>query len=155
MAGLCEGGSEPRGHLKASKTEDEDEAHVGLAGNELADHLAKQAASNNELPVSFDRIPVSDIMRELQEESVVKWENPPWPPRSPDLTALDFFLCGRMKSLVYETPVETAEDLVALVVVAAGEIADTPGVIERVYENIIRRYNACNEVGGRHIEPHL
>ncbi|KAJ4447158.1 hypothetical protein ANN_09159 [Periplaneta americana] len=50
-------------------------AHVGLAGNELADHLAKQAASNNEIPVSFDRIPVSDIMRELQEESVVKWES--------------------------------------------------------------------------------
>ncbi|KAJ4437961.1 hypothetical protein ANN_13900, partial [Periplaneta americana] len=50
-------------------------AHAGLAGNELADHLAKQAASNNELPVSFDRIPVSDIMRELQEESVVKWES--------------------------------------------------------------------------------
>ncbi|KAJ4449388.1 hypothetical protein ANN_00787 [Periplaneta americana] len=50
-------------------------AHVGLAGNELADHLEKQAASNNELPVSFDRIPISDIMRELQEESVVKWES--------------------------------------------------------------------------------
>ncbi|KAJ4448399.1 hypothetical protein ANN_10415 [Periplaneta americana] len=50
-------------------------AHAGLAGNELADHLAKQAAGNNELPVSFDRIPVSDIMRELQEESVVKWES--------------------------------------------------------------------------------
>ncbi|KAJ4442001.1 hypothetical protein ANN_11865 [Periplaneta americana] len=49
-------------------------AHVGLTGNELVDHLAKQVASNNELPVSFDRIPVSDIMRELQEESVVKWE---------------------------------------------------------------------------------
>ncbi|KAJ4430775.1 hypothetical protein ANN_19366 [Periplaneta americana] len=50
------------------------------------------------------------------------------PPRSPDLTPLDFFLWGRMKSLVYETPIETAEDLVARVVVAAGEIADTPGV---------------------------
>ncbi|KAJ4434221.1 hypothetical protein ANN_22769 [Periplaneta americana] len=71
---------------------------------------------------------------------------PPWPPRSPDLTPLDFSLWGRMKSLVYETPVETAAYLVVRVVVAAGEIADTPGVIERVYQNIIRRYNACNEV---------
>ncbi|KAJ4447246.1 hypothetical protein ANN_09250 [Periplaneta americana] len=55
-----------------------------------------------------------------------------WPPLSPDLTPLNFFLWGLMKSLVYEAPVETAEDLVARVVVAAGEIADTPGVIERV-----------------------
>lgn len=30
-----------------------------------------------------------------------------WPPRSPDLTPLDFFLWGYMKSLVYETPVDT------------------------------------------------
>ncbi|KAJ4432407.1 hypothetical protein ANN_21026 [Periplaneta americana] len=59
--GLCEDGNEPPGSLKAR--------------NELAHHLAKQAASNDELPVSFDRIPVSDIMRELQEECVVKWES--------------------------------------------------------------------------------
>ena len=28
-----------------------------------------------------------------------------WPPRSPDLTLLDFFLWGHIKSLVYKTPV--------------------------------------------------
>ncbi|KAJ4427664.1 hypothetical protein ANN_25312 [Periplaneta americana] len=73
MAGLCEGGNEPPGSLKVIYKKLETlnwtihfawvKAHVGLAGNELADHLAKQAASNNELPVSFDRIPVSDIMQ--------------------------------------------------------------------------------------------
>ena len=26
-----------------------------------------------------------------------------WPPRSPDLTPLDYYLCGHMKTLVYET----------------------------------------------------
>ena len=36
-----------------------------------------------------------------------------WPPRSPDLTPLDFFLWGHMKSLIYATPVESEEDLVA------------------------------------------
>ena len=29
-----------------------------------------------------------------------------WPPRSPDLTPLDYYLCGHMKSLVYDTNVE-------------------------------------------------
>ena len=37
----------------------------------------------------------------------------PWPARSPDLTPLDFFLWGHAKSLVLETPVETAEELLA------------------------------------------
>lgn len=78
-----------------------------------------------------------------------------WPPRSPDLTPLDYFFWGRMKSMVYETPVETEEELLARVMVAAQEINGTPGVMERVYRNMIRRYNVCNDVGGRHIEPLL
>ena len=46
----------------------------------------------------------------------------PWPPRSPDLTPLDFFLWGAMEQLVYVTPVESVEDLIARVVMAAEEI---------------------------------
>ena len=30
-----------------------------------------------------------------------------WPPRSPDLTPLDYYLWGHMKTLVYETKVES------------------------------------------------
>ena len=74
----------------------------------------------------------------------------PWPPRSPDLNPLDFFLWGHMKS-----PVETVKDLVARVLTAAQEIQQTQGVMERVYQNLIRRYTVCNEVHGRHIEPLL
>ena len=32
-----------------------------------------------------------------------------WPPRSPDLTPMDFFIWREMKCLVYETPVDTPE----------------------------------------------
>ncbi|GBM07897.1 hypothetical protein AVEN_96510-1 [Araneus ventricosus] len=39
---------------------------------------------------------------------------------SSDLKPLDFFFWGHMKSLVYQTPVDTVEDL------AAGDIASTP-----------------------------
>ena len=34
-----------------------------------------------------------------------------WPAHSPDLITLDFFLWSHVKSLVYQAPVETAEDL--------------------------------------------
>ena len=32
-----------------------------------------------------------------------------WPPRSPDLTALDYYIWGHMKTLVYETKVDSKE----------------------------------------------
>ena len=60
-----------------------------------------------------------------------------------------------MKSLVYQTPVDTVDHLLARVLGAAQEIPQTPGVIERVYQNMIRRYNVRNELSGRHIEPLL
>ena len=47
------------------------------------------------------------------------------------------------------------EDLLARVLGAAQEIQQTPGVKEGVYQNMIRRYNVCNELGGRHIEQLL
>ena len=34
-----------------------------------------------------------------------------WPARSLDLTPLDFYLWGQMKSFIYEPPVELEEDL--------------------------------------------
>ena len=42
-----------------------------------------------------------------------------WPAHSPDLAPLDYFLWGHMKSLVYETPVGSEEDLLAWVMTAA------------------------------------
>ena len=57
-----------------------------------------------------------------------------------------------MKTLVHETPVETQQDLVAQIQVAAGVIRDMPGIFPRVWHDIIRRYTKCIEVGGGHIE---
>ncbi|GBN34306.1 hypothetical protein AVEN_257911-1 [Araneus ventricosus] len=42
--------------------------------------------------------------------------------RSPDLSSLDFFLWGHLKSLVYESPIDSDEDLVARISVAAGAV---------------------------------
>ena len=47
---------------------------------------------------------------------------------------------------------DTVEDLLARVLGAAQEIQQTPGVMERVYQNMICRYNVCNDLHGRRIE---
>jgi len=48
--------------------------HAGNFGNELADHLGKDAASNKEFPVDFDRIPKTTMYGELGEEAILKWQ---------------------------------------------------------------------------------
>jgi len=49
-------------------------AHAGNFGNELADRLAKDAASNKDIPVVFDRIPKTTPYSELEEEATLKWQ---------------------------------------------------------------------------------
>ncbi|GBN02140.1 hypothetical protein AVEN_124771-1 [Araneus ventricosus] len=66
-------------------------------------------------------------------------------PCSPDRNPLHFFFWGHMKSLVYETPVDSAEELVARIVVTADEINTTPGIFERVRQSFLRRCELCND----------
>lgn len=79
----------------------------------------------------------------------------PWPARSPDLSCLDFFLWGHLKSLMYETPIESAEELVARLSAAAGEVRDTSGVFQRVRESLLRRCTACIASNGQCFEQLL
>ena len=71
-----------------------------------------------------------------------------WPARSPDLTCLDFFLWGCMKSVVYETGIDSEVDLVARTVSAAAEIRETPGIFGRVRQSMARRCTVCLDVKG-------
>ena len=48
-------------------------AHVGIVGNELADHLAKAAASDSDAKIVFDRLPMSTLIRTIEEETKQKW----------------------------------------------------------------------------------
>ena len=62
-----------------------------------------------------------------------------WPARSPDLTCLDFFFWGYMKSMVYETDIDSEEDLAARIVSAAAEVRETPGIFGRVRQSMACR----------------
>ena len=63
-----------------------------------------------------------------------------WPPRSPDLIPMDFFTWGEMKCLVYETPIDTPEELAARMAKAAAII--------RERQSFARRYQVCINVNG-------
>ena len=60
-----------------------------------------------------------------------------WPPRSPDLTPLDFYLWGHMKSLVYTVNHINEEDLVNIIMDAATAIKNDPGVIQNAMQSIL------------------
>ena len=75
-----------------------------------------------------------------------------WPARSPDLTPMDFFLWGHIKTLVYETPVETEIELIGRIVAAAGDIAENHQMMSRVQQSFQRRCQVCIDAGGRHFE---
>ena len=73
------------------------------------------------------------------------------------------FMCPQRKKsrqvrsgdLVYETVVETEEDLVARITVAAGTIVDMPGIFERTRQSMVRRCTACIQTNGRAFEQFL
>ena len=44
-----------------------------------------------------------------------------------------------MKSVVYETDIDSEEDLVARIVSAAAEVRETPGIFGRVRQSMARR----------------
>jgi hypothetical protein len=50
-------------------------AHSGIEGNELADHLAKQAAEDEgKLHTVYDRIPLTTVATDLKKEGLAKWQ---------------------------------------------------------------------------------
>ena len=60
-----------------------------------------------------------------------------------------------MKQLVYETIVEKEEDLLARITVAAGTIADMPGIFERTRQSVVRQYTACMQTNDSAFEQFL
>jgi hypothetical protein len=78
-----------------------------------------------------------------------------WPPRSPDLTPLDYYLWGHMKSLVYSNKPQTRDELIQNIMAAAASIRDDPDTLQRATSSIIRRARMCCEAAGGHFEPNL
>ena len=70
----------------------------------------------------------------------------PWPPRSPDLTACDFFLWGYLKHKVFATRPDNLDTLKQRI---RNEIRAIPDAMRmRVMENVVSRLHECIEREG-------
>lgn len=74
-----------------------------------------------------------------------------WPPRSPDITPLDFFLWGYLKGLVYVTPPTDLDDLKDKIRQACRTV--TPEMIAAACtRNLLTRFEHCVNVHGHQFE---
>ena len=76
-----------------------------------------------------------------------------WPPRSPDLNPLDFYLWGKLKSNVYRDRPCTLNELKSAIVSMLRDISHDE--LQKVFENKIKRLQACVDVQGHHFEHML
>lgn len=73
-----------------------------------------------------------------------------WPPRSPDLTPLDFYLFGNLKTKVFKKRLHTLEELQNAI---ENEIRNiTQEELQRVFDNLKRRVNLCLQNDGQHFQ---
>jgi hypothetical protein len=73
-----------------------------------------------------------------------------WPPRSPDLTPLDFYLWGHLKSIVYEVKINNVAHLCRRIEEACASV--DPTTLRRVQQDWHKRLQLCIQRNGGHIE---
>jgi hypothetical protein len=85
-------------------------AHVGHRGNELADQLAKEAASSRTIDECYTRLPKSALLCDLNEHSVKQWQNE-WDSSSKGAITTSVFpkIADRLKLRINSTPNFTAK----------------------------------------------
>ena len=98
---------------------------------------------------------VNRRLQELFPGRVVGLGHPvEWPPRSPDLTPLDFFLWGYLKARVlYRTPPANLQDLQRRITDEFNNLRLRRNrMCRRAMDSMLSRAERCIHLGGRHVE---
>lgn len=91
------------------------------------------------------------VVRQLFPNKVISRRGDiPWPPRSPDLSPMDFFLWGYLKSQVYESNPRSIDELKENIRREMSSISER--TCRAVIENFSRRLQVCQERNGAHLD---
>ena len=94
-------------------------------------------------------INIAALRRLFPQRVISRFGNVSWPPRSPDLSAPYFFLCGYLKSNVYSN---RPTDLPALKENIREEIAKlSEETLQAAIRSFLTRVHLCIEEGGGHL----
>jgi hypothetical protein len=94
------------------------------------------------------------VRNHLEREMAGRWisrgETNAWPPRSPDLTPLDFFLRGYMKNIVYQVKINDLQYLKARIRDTVATV--TPNMSQATWNKVEYRPDICRATNGGHTE---
>jgi hypothetical protein len=88
----------------------------------------------------------SEWERERERESV---EPIAWPPRSPNLTPVDFFLWGYVKNIVYQVQINELQHLKARI--REDVATETLNMLQATWNEVEYRLDICRATKGAHI----
>ena len=75
-----------------------------------------------------------------------------WPPRSPDLSTLDFFLWGYVKELTFQEPPKTIPELKLKITESFEVVRQNTAMLRRVQGALVRRSELVVNQQGKHFE---
>lgn len=78
----------------------------------------------------------------------------PWPPRSPDLNPIDFYVWGYLKCLVYRNEITSLANLKSAIFTSA-EIVRRKLRSSKIKRSLLRRSRECIDNDGGHFEHFL
>ncbi|XP_063384877.1 uncharacterized protein LOC134670986 [Cydia fagiglandana] len=88
-----------------------------------------------------------EVRRHLDEEFGDHWigRGGPvaWPPRSPDLTPMDFFLWSQVKRLVFTEEAQTRDELRQKIIRAFETVKRDRDTLRKLKDNLVRRAHIC------------
>lgn len=92
-----------------------------------------------------------ELLREMFGDRIISRNSAfSWPPRSPDLTAPDFFLWGYLKGKVYVNKPETIQHLKQNIEAEIREL--DPDILRKVMESVLGRAQRCEAENGGYLK---